>query len=431
MNNPTPIPQSAAAALVGDPASFGRVDESGVVYVRTLDGERAVGSYPGKSNEEALAYFVRKFEVLASEVALTADRLRNGAMLAEDGEEAIKKLRQQVETINAVGNLEALKIAVENISPLAQARREAEAARKAAAAAAKAEAKIMAAAEKEKIVAEAESLADSDSWKSTGDRLKVLLDDWKKLARIDKPADEALWKRFSAARNHFDRRRRTHFATLDKERTAIVEKKESLIQQAEKLATSTDWVNTAKRFKSLMDEWKTTGRASKVDESKLWNRFKSAQDTFFAAKNADLAKREESFAANQAKKEDLANQAEALLPITNLPNAKKSLRDIQDKWEKAGMVPRAAKDKLENRLKAVEKVIRAAADEDSRKSDPVAKKRAQEAVDKLNEAISGYLKQADKFDKAGNATKAAEARAAAEARKLWLMEAEKSLSEFR
>ena len=431
MNNPTPIPQSAAAALVGDPASFGRVDESGVVYVRTLDGERAVGSYPGKSNEEALAYFVRKFEVLASEVALTADRLRNGAMLAEDGEEAIKKLRQQVETINAVGNLEALKIAVENISPLAQARREAEAARKAAAAAAKAEAKIMAAAEKEKIVAEAESLADSDSWKSTGDRLKVLLDEWKKLARIDKPADEALWKRFSAARNHFDRRRRTHFATLDKERTAIVEKKESLIQQAEKLATSTDWVNTAKRFKSLMDEWKTTGRASKVDESKLWNRFKSAQDTFFAAKNADLAKREESFAVNQAKKEDLANQAEALLPITNLPNAKKSLRDIQDKWEKAGMVPRAVKDKLENRLKAVEKVIRAAADEDSRKSDPVAKKRAQEAVDKLNEAISGYLKQADKFDKAGNATKAAEARAAAEARKLWLMEAEKSLSEFR
>ena len=262
-------------------------------------------------------------------------------------------------------------------------------------------------------------------------RLKVLLDDWKKLARIDKPADEALWKRFSAARNHFDRRRRTHFATLDKERTAIVEKKESLIQQAEKLATSTDWVNTARRFKSLMDEWKTTGRASKVDESKLWNRFKSAQDTFFAAKNADLAKREESFAANQAKKEDLATQAEALLPITNLPNAKKSLRDIQDKWEKAGMVPRAAKDKLENRLKAVEKVIRAAADEDSRKSDPVAKKRAQEAVDKLNEAISGYLKQADKFDKAGNATKAAEARAAVEARKLWLMEAEKSLSEFR
>mgnify|MGYP003336740715 FL=1 len=391
MNNPTPIPQSAAAALVGDPASFGRVDESGVVYVRTLDGERAVGSYPGKSNEEALAYFVRKFEVLASEVALTADRLRNGAMLAEDGEEAIKKLRHQVETINAVGNLEALKIAVENISPLAQARREAEAARKAAAAAAKAEAKIMAAAEKERIVDEAESLADSDSWKSTGDRLKVLLDDWKKLARIDKPADEALWKRFSAARNHFDRRRRTHFATLDKERTAIVEKKESLIQQAEKLATSTDWVNTARRFKSLMDEWKTTGRASKVDESKLWNRFKSAQDTFFAAKNADLAKREESFAANQAKKEDLATQAEALLPITNLPNAKKSLRDIQDKWEKAGMVPRAARDKLENRLKAVEKVIRAAADEDSRKSDPVAKKRAQEAVDKLNEAISGYL----------------------------------------
>ena len=133
----------------------------------------------------------------------------------------------------------------------------------------------------------------------------------------------------------------------------------------------------------------------------------------------------------RSKKEDLATQAEALLPITNLSSAKKALRDIQDKWEKAGMVPRAVKDKLENRLRAVEKVIRAAAEEESRKSDPVAKKRAQEAVDKLNEAISGYLKQADKFDSAGNATKAAEARAAAEARKLWLVEAEKSLTEFR
>ena len=75
---------SAASALIGDPAQFGRVGEDGTVYVRTPQGEKAVGSYPGKSAEEALAYFVRKFEALASEVALTAARVTSGAMVPQD-----------------------------------------------------------------------------------------------------------------------------------------------------------------------------------------------------------------------------------------------------------------------------------------------------------------------------------------------------------
>jgi len=51
---------SAASALIGDPAKFGRVGEDGTVYVTTPEGERAVGSYPGKSSEEALAYFANQ-----------------------------------------------------------------------------------------------------------------------------------------------------------------------------------------------------------------------------------------------------------------------------------------------------------------------------------------------------------------------------------
>jgi len=428
---PAHVPQSAAAALVGDPSSFGRVGEDGTVYVRTDSGERAVGSYPGKSNEEALAYFVRKFETLAAEVALTADRLRNGAMLAEDGEEAIKKLRQQVESINAVGNLAALKIAVENISPLAAIRREEEAVRKAAAAeakqAARAEAKIL----KEKLVEEAEMICATDAWKVVGDRLKVLLDEWKKATRLDKATDEALWKRFSSARNAFDKRRRTHFASLDKQRTEFIGAKEALIAEAEKLSTSTDWVNTARKYKALMDSWKAAGRAGKSDEDKLWKRFKAAQDAFFAAKEADFAKREESFSANLAVKEGLLVEAEALLPVTKVGEAKRALRTIQEKWEKAGQLPRNVKDKFDSRLRAVEKVIRELDQEESRRTDPVERKRAQENVDKLAEAVAIYEKQAAKAAAAGDAKKEKEAREAADSRRLWLTEAEKSLAQYK
>ena len=104
--NITPANASAASALIGDPSKFGRVADDGTVYVRTSEGEKAVGSYPGKTAEEALQYFVRKFEAVASEVALTAARITSGAVVPDDAYEAVKKLRQQVRELNGVGKNE-------------------------------------------------------------------------------------------------------------------------------------------------------------------------------------------------------------------------------------------------------------------------------------------------------------------------------------
>ena len=127
-----PPQASAASALIGDPSAFGRVAEDGTVFVRTSQGEKAVGSYPGKTAEEALAYFVRKFEVLAAEVALLAARIKSGAMVPSDAYAAVKKLRDQVKELNGVGDLEALASSVEQIEPLIEGHREAYEAKKAA-----------------------------------------------------------------------------------------------------------------------------------------------------------------------------------------------------------------------------------------------------------------------------------------------------------
>jgi len=138
--------------------------------------------------------------------------------------------------------------------------------------------------QKENIVNEAESLADSESWKATGERLKELLDQWKAAPRLDKKSDTELWKRFSSARNRFDKRRRTHFASLDAAQKSVAGTKKELVEKAESLANSTDWVATARAYKALMDKWKAAGRGKASDDAKLWARFKTAQDTFFAAK---------------------------------------------------------------------------------------------------------------------------------------------------
>ncbi|CAB4668556.1 unannotated protein [freshwater metagenome] len=428
--NPQSIAPSAASALIGDPAQFGRVAEDGTVYVRTPNGEKAVGSYPGKSAEEALAYFVRKFELVAGEIALLAARIKSGAMVPSDAHIAVKKLRDQVRELNGVGDLAALASSVEQLEPLIEGHREAYEAKKAAELAAKNARREQILVEKEKIVVEAESLAMSENWKVTGDRLKQLLDEWKLAPRLDKKADGDLWKRFSSSRNKFDKRRRTHFASLEATQSKVSDAKKELVAQAEKLATSTDWVATARQFKTLMDAWKAAGRGKPSDDTKLWAKFKKAQDTFFAAKIADLEKRDVTMAANLAKREELLPLIEGLLPIKDLKEAKNALREHLRSWEKIGMTHRDKRSALDARVRVVEEAIKAAEAEVWRKTDPAAKARANEVVRQLSDAIENYEKVAVKATAAGNAKKAAEALESAAARRVWLAEAEKGLAEF-
>jgi len=239
-----------------------------------------------------------------------------------------------------------------------------------------------------------------------------------------------LWKRFSASRNKFDKRRRTHFASLEATASVVSAAKVAIVEEAEKLATSTDWVATARRFKVLMDSWKAAGRGKPKDDAKFWNRFKTAQDTFFAAKNADLEKREVSMTANLEKREALLPKIEALLPFTDVKVAKNEFRELMREWEKIGITARDKRAAMDARVHAVENALKTAESELWRKSDPAAKARAADVVAQLSAAIANYESVATKAKAAGNDKKAKEAAESAEARKVWLAEAEKNLAEF-
>jgi len=429
-NTPNLSNTGAAAALIGDPAKFGRVGEDGTVYVITPTGDRPVGSYPGKSPEEALAYFVKKFEMAASEVALLAARIRSGAMVPSDAHEAVNKLRAQITELNGVGDLANLASSLEKIPALISEHEGAYQARKAAQNAEREARKVEAEAIKEKIVAEAESMIDSVAWKVTTARLKELLDEWKKAPRLDKKVDAALWKRFSSSRNKFDKRRRVHFSNLDSEQKKVASTKEVIVKEAESLANSREWLNTAKRYKELMDQWKASGRGKKSADTALWNRFKTAQDTFFKAKNADMDKRKNSMVENLAKREAMIVEFEALLPISDFRSAKNKFYDLMSKWQKIGMTDRKKRSTFDARIKKVEDEINELERNFQRKSDPSAKAQANKVVQGLAEAIENYEKQAAKAEAAGQTAKAMVAREAAAARRGWLEQAQKGLTEF-
>jgi hypothetical protein len=409
---------------------WGRADEDGTVYVRTADGERKVGQYPGVTQDEALSYFARKFDDLAAQVSLLEQRMKASQVSPADAETTLRKLEPAIREANAVGDLAGLLTRLEALAPLAAERR-------AEASKAKAAAREATIAERNALVNEAELLAGADPeripWKTSGDRLRVLFDEWRRLqrdSRLDKTTEDELWKRFSHARTSFDRKRRHYFGALDEERNQAKAAKEDLVAQAEALSGSTDWSATAATYRDLMNRWKDAGRAAKRDDDALWNRFRAAQDAFFAARQAVNSQVDAEFAENLVVKEELLTEAEALLPVTDLAAAKAGLRAVQDRWDAVGKIPRTEMTRVEARMRKVEQTIRDAEQDRWKRSNPEARARASDLVEQLQKTIAGLEADLAKAQAAGNARKIKDTEQSLEARREWLEQAQRALEEF-
>ncbi len=374
---------------------WGRVDDDGTVYVRTAEGERSVGQYPEGTPEEALAFFTERYAALAFEVELLEKRVQSGVLSPEEAAESVKTVRTQVSEANAVGDLAALGARLDALGPVIASQREA---RKAEKAQRTAEARTA----KERLVAEAEKIAQGDDWRHGANRLRDLLEEWKALPRIDRSSDDALWRRFSTARTSYTRRRKSHFAEQNERRDTARVVKERLVTEAESIADSTDWGPVAGRYRDLMRQWKAAGPAPKEVDDALWKRFRGAQDTFFGARDAANAALDQEFAANAEVKEQLLVEAEALLPVTDVEAAKRAFRDLADRWDAAGKVPRDRMKELEGRIRKVEQAIRSVEDEQWRRSDPEKSARASDLVGQLEAAIAQVEAELAKARAAGN-----------------------------
>jgi hypothetical protein len=334
----------------------------------------------------------------------------------------VKRAFESLESPTMVGDLASLRTRVEALDVLVHEKR-------AAAAEARATAKAAALAAREAIVAEAEALAESTQWKATGERFKELLDDWKSAPRADRTGEQALWKRFSHARSQFDKHRRQHFARLDGERSEAKQVKEALVAEAEAIKTSTDWGSTASSYRDLMARWKAAGRAGKAEEEELWQRFRAAQDEFFAARNAELGKRDAGFAENLTAKEALLAEAEAI-DTSDLKGAKSALRSIQERWEAVGHVPRGDKERIEGRLRRIEDAVRKGEQDQWKRTNPEAKARANSTVEQFSGSLAKLEKEHAKHVAAGDTRKAADLEGRIVTTKALLEAAERAAEEF-
>jgi hypothetical protein len=403
---------------------WGRVDADGTVYVRTADGERVIGSWAAGSPEEALAFFRRKYESLETEVTLLEQRLATTDVAPGAAQASVDRLVHSVADANCIGDLEGLRSRLDGLLERVGHRREEV---KAAREQAREEARHV----KERIVDEAERIAvEATQWKVSGERLTQLLDEWKAAPHADRSVEAVLWKRLSAARNQFAKRRKQYFNALESERENVRLRKEKIVEEAESLSDSTAWGPTSAAFRDLMRAWKEAGRGSRDVEADLWKRFRDAQDKFFASRGEVYSAKENELRDHAEAKEILLTEAQALVPVTDVRSARTALRLIQERWEAAGSVPRDMRDRLESGLRKVEEAVRRAEDTQWRRTNPEALARAQGTVAQLKTAITGLEEKLAKAQARGDQKAIRDAEEALDARRSWLAEAERTLAEF-
>jgi hypothetical protein len=408
----------ANGSVANEGAPWGRVGDDGTVYVREGDGERAVGSYPDATAEEALAYFERKFVELQGQVSLVEQRVRGGAPAA-DVAKTIASLTEAVAGANAVGDLASLTERLGKLSGSVGELTEKQSAEARAAVDA-------AIADREALVAEVEALAAQDpakaQWKQVSAKLDELFGRWqtaqKDGPRLPKAVGDDFWKRFRAARTTLETHRKAFFAELDSTHKEARTRKQELAERAEALVGK--GTAAIPDYRRLLDEWKLAGRAGKKVDDALWARFKVAGDALYQAKAEVDAQENEAFAGNLEQKLELLVEAEKLLTATDRDVAKQTLLGIQRKWDAIGKVPRDSLRTVEDRMRKVETAVKKLDEDHWAKTDPEKVARSTGLASQLSGAIEKLERELAAAKAAGDARKIKDAEESLAARKIWL-----------
>jgi hypothetical protein len=181
--------------------------------------------------------------------------------------------------------------------------------------------------------------------------VRELQQQWKQAADVPRAQAEALWRRFKAAHDEVWPRCEAHFAAQAGERAENLAKKVALCEQAESLAESSRWIETAEAIKKLQAEWKTIGAVSRGREKELWDRFRAACDRFFTRRHEDLDRLKKVWAENFAKKEALCLKAETLADSTDWDAASSELKKLQTEWKAIGPVKKSRSEAIWQRFR--------------------------------------------------------------------------------
>lgn len=179
--------------------------------------------------------------------------------------------------------------------------------------------------------------ATSNRWT---DEVLKLQEEWRSVGWARKKENEEVWQEFRGLCDLFFSKRNSLFEEKRSGFKVNKDKKEALIERARVLQNSEDWKAATEELKRMQEEWKAVGGADPREEQKLWQRFRSTCDHFFARKKENYSKIIEEQSQNLALKMDMLTELDALEITGNKGADLAALKAFGERWHGAGFVPR-------------------------------------------------------------------------------------------
>ena len=195
---------------------------------------------------------------------------------------------------------------------------------------------------------EAIQIATINTVKDWEDQTQIVLkiqEEWRKLGFASRKVNTLLFERFRNVCDSFFQTKAEFFKAIKEEQSENLAKKTSLCEKAEALKDSTDWRSTTDLLVKLQQEWKEIGPVNRKNSNAIWERFRSACDAFFTAKEQAIGGEKAIEKANLDKKREILEKLQQLKD--NLSEATpEQVRNLMNEWKEVGHVPFKEKDKL-------------------------------------------------------------------------------------
>ncbi len=210
---------------------------------------------------------------------------------------------------------------------------------------------------KTELAEEAEALMLDPSATTAFHKLQKLHEQWREIGPVAPEYKEALWERFKAASTQINKRHQEYFEGIKAEQKQNLTLKTELCEKVEELAaaaftTHKEWNAASDQIIEIQKVWKTIGFAPKKDNTKIYERFRSACDKFFEAKRAFYQDMKSEIADNLQAKLDLCAQAEALQESEDWKATTDALIALQKRWKEIGATSRKHSEQVWQRFRA-------------------------------------------------------------------------------
>ena len=182
-------------------------------------------------------------------------------------------------------------------------------------------------------------------WEEQTQAVLKIQEEWRKLGFANKKVNNSLFERFRGLCDAFFQAKAEYYKAIKEEQNENLAKKIALCEKAEALKDSTDWRSTTDLLVKLQQDWKEIGPVNRKNSNAIWERFRSACNAFFDAKEKAVGDERSVEKANLEKKLEILEKLSQLKD--NVADATPDqVRVLMNEWKEVGHVPFKEKDKL-------------------------------------------------------------------------------------